>query len=116
MVVISIGAGLSNEHWRGRGCRSDCAGNGRSWRRRSRLSLVLSDLELDPNALRVLDFPVGAKTHHAFDGVSLVEQAMVNSGITLLKYWLEVGPEEQTKVSKTALPTAASSGTFRKWT
>jgi polyphosphate kinase 2 (PPK2 family) len=48
--------------------------------------------------------------------VSLVEQAMVNSGITLLKYWLEVGPEEQTKVSKTALPTAASSGTFRKWT
>ena len=48
MVVISIGAGLSNEHWRGRGCRSDCAGNGRSWRRRSRLSLVLSDLDSTP--------------------------------------------------------------------
>lgn len=32
-----------------------------------------------------------------FIGVPLVEQAMVNSGIMLLKYWLEVSPAEQTR-------------------
>jgi polyphosphate kinase 2 (PPK2 family) len=30
-------------------------------------------------------------------GVPLVEKAMVDSGIILLKYWLEVSPEEQTR-------------------
>jgi polyphosphate kinase 2 (PPK2 family) len=32
-----------------------------------------------------------------FIGVPLVEEAMVNSGIMLLKYWLEVSPAEQTR-------------------
>ena len=30
-------------------------------------------------------------------GAPLVEKAMVDSGIILLKYWLEVNPEEQTR-------------------
>jgi polyphosphate kinase 2 (PPK2 family) len=30
-------------------------------------------------------------------GIPLVERAMVNSGIILLKYWLEVSPDEQTR-------------------
>jgi polyphosphate kinase 2 (PPK2 family) len=30
-------------------------------------------------------------------GVPLIERAMVNSGITLIKYWLEVSEEEQTR-------------------
>jgi polyphosphate kinase 2 (PPK2 family) len=30
-------------------------------------------------------------------GVPLVERAMADSGIILLKYWLEVSPEEQTR-------------------
>ena len=30
-------------------------------------------------------------------GVPLVEKAMVDSGIILLKYWLEVSAEEQTR-------------------
>jgi polyphosphate kinase len=32
-----------------------------------------------------------------FAAVPLVERAMVNSGVTLLKYWLEVSPDEQTR-------------------
>ena len=31
------------------------------------------------------------------EGVPLVERTMVDSGILLLKYWLEVSPEEQTR-------------------
>jgi polyphosphate kinase 2 (PPK2 family) len=32
-----------------------------------------------------------------FVAVPLVERAVVDSGVLLLKYWLEVGPEEQTR-------------------
>lgn len=46
---------------------------------------------------RVMGFCTDREVEAFFAGAPLVEQAMVNSGITLLKYWLEVSPEEQTK-------------------
>ncbi len=44
---------------------------------------------------RVMGFCTPDQAEHFLDGVPLVERAMVESGIILLKYWLEVSPEEQ---------------------
>ena len=46
---------------------------------------------------RVMGFCTEKQVEAFFAAVPLVERAMVNSGIHLLKYWLEVSPEEQTK-------------------
>jgi Uncharacterized conserved protein len=46
----------------------------------------------------------------------LVERTMVDSGIILLKYWLEVGQEEQTRESSRGSTTRARSGNCRRWT
>jgi polyphosphate kinase 2 len=46
---------------------------------------------------RVLGFCTPEQTERFLRGVPLVEKAMVDSGILLLKYWLEVSPEEQTR-------------------
>jgi polyphosphate kinase len=46
---------------------------------------------------RVMGFCTERDVEAFFAGVTLVEEAMVDSGITLLKYWLEVSPEEQTR-------------------
>ena len=46
---------------------------------------------------RVMGFCTERDVEGFFIGAPLVEQAMVNSGIMLLKYWLEVSPEEQTR-------------------
>ncbi len=45
----------------------------------------------------VLGFCTPEQTEKFLRGVPLVEKAMVDSGILLLKYWLEVSPEEQTR-------------------
>lgn len=45
---------------------------------------------------RVMGFCTPDQTRRFLNVVPLVEQAMVESGIVLLKYWLEVSPEEQT--------------------
>jgi polyphosphate kinase len=45
----------------------------------------------------VLGFCTPEETARFLTMTPAVEQAMVDSGITLLKYWLEVGEEEQTK-------------------
>ncbi len=45
----------------------------------------------------VLGFCTPEQTERFLEQVPAVEQAMVESGIILLKYWLEVGPEEQTR-------------------
>jgi NADPH-dependent 2,4-dienoyl-CoA reductase/sulfur reductase-like enzyme len=45
-----------------------------------------------------------------------VEKAMTDSGILLLKYWLEVGPDEQTRRLETASTTRGRSGSSRTWT
>ena len=46
---------------------------------------------------RVMGFCTPAQTDRFLEQVPAVEKAIVDSGIILLKYWLEVGPEEQTR-------------------
>jgi len=46
---------------------------------------------------RVMGFCDEAQARKFLQAVPLVERAMVESGIILLKYWLEVSPEEQTR-------------------
>jgi polyphosphate kinase 2 len=44
---------------------------------------------------RVMGFTEQAKVEKFLEVVPMVEKAMIGSGIILLKYWLEVSPEEQ---------------------
>ncbi len=46
---------------------------------------------------RVMGFCTDQQVQRFLQATPLVERAMTNSGITLLKYWLEVSPEEQTR-------------------
>ena len=46
---------------------------------------------------RVMGFCTPEQTERFLEQVPAVEKAMVESGILLLKYWLEVGPDEQTR-------------------
>ncbi|RYV51301.1 polyphosphate kinase 2 [Pengzhenrongella frigida] len=46
---------------------------------------------------RVMGFCTPEQTSKFLDAVPGVEKAMVDSGILLIKYWLEVGPDEQTR-------------------
>ena len=46
---------------------------------------------------RVMGFSTEEQTRRFFEQVPDVERAMVDSGITLLKYWLEVSADEQTR-------------------
>jgi polyphosphate kinase 2 (PPK2 family) len=46
---------------------------------------------------RVMGFCTEELARKFLQAVPLVEKAMVDSGIILLKYWLEVSPEEQTR-------------------
>jgi polyphosphate kinase len=46
---------------------------------------------------RVMGFCTEAQVEEFLQTTPLIERAMVHSGIILLKYWLEVSPEEQTR-------------------
>jgi polyphosphate kinase 2 len=46
---------------------------------------------------RVMGFCTDDQVGHFLKAAPLVEKAMVESGILLLKYWLEVSPDEQTR-------------------
>ncbi|WP_422823047.1 polyphosphate kinase 2 [Variovorax humicola] len=46
---------------------------------------------------RVMGFCTEEMVHGFLRGVPLVERAILDSGVILLKYWLEVSPEEQTR-------------------
>ncbi|HXY91876.1 MAG TPA: polyphosphate kinase 2 [Acidimicrobiia bacterium] len=46
---------------------------------------------------RIMGFCTEEQSKRFLDQVPLVEKAMVDSGIVLVKYWLEVSPEEQTR-------------------
>ena len=52
---------------------------------------------------RVMGFCTPEETARFLDQVPDVEKAMVDSGIVLLKYWLEVGPDEQTRRLKSRI-------------
>jgi polyphosphate kinase 2 len=52
---------------------------------------------------RVMGFCTPEQTARFLDQVPDVEKAMVDSGILLLKYWLEVGPDEQTRRLKSRI-------------
>ncbi len=44
-----------------------------------------------------MGFCTEAQTEEFLFGIPLVERAIVNSGVILLKYWLEVSPDEQAR-------------------
>jgi polyphosphate kinase len=46
---------------------------------------------------RVMGFCTEEAAKHFLEIIPLVEKAIVESGVLLLKYWLEVSPEEQTR-------------------
>jgi len=46
---------------------------------------------------RVMNFCTDEQAHGFLQVVPLFEKLMVNSGIILIKYWLEVSPDEQTR-------------------
>ena len=46
---------------------------------------------------RVMGFCTPEETHRFLEMAPGVEKAMVDSGILLFKYWLEVSPDEQTR-------------------
>ena len=46
---------------------------------------------------RVMGFCTEDEVQRFLEGVPLVERTMVESGIILIKYWLEVGADEQTR-------------------
>jgi polyphosphate kinase 2 len=46
---------------------------------------------------RVMGFCTEAEARRFLDAAPAVEHAMVHSGVRLVKYWLEVSPEEQTR-------------------
>jgi polyphosphate kinase len=46
---------------------------------------------------RVMGFCTEEQSRRFLEQVPLVERAMIESGIQLIKYWLEVGPDEQTR-------------------
>src|SRR5215813_5125505 len=46
---------------------------------------------------RVMGFCTEEQARTFLKAVPLVEKAIVNSGVILIKYWLEVSPEEQTR-------------------
>jgi polyphosphate kinase 2 (PPK2 family) len=52
---------------------------------------------------RVLGFCSEEQAKRFLAGVPLVEKAIVESGVILLKYWLEVSPDEQTRRLKSRI-------------
>jgi polyphosphate kinase 2 len=52
---------------------------------------------------RVMGFCTEDKANRFLQGVPLFEKAMVENGILLIKYWLEVSPEEQTRRLKSRI-------------
>jgi len=52
---------------------------------------------------RVMGFCTEEQARRFLNGVPLFEKAMVENGIILLKYWLEVSPEEQTRRLKSRI-------------
>ena len=52
---------------------------------------------------RVMGFCTNKQADEFLSAVPMVEHAIVNSGVILIKYWLEVSPEEQTRRLKSRM-------------
>ncbi len=65
---------------------------------------------------RVMGFCTPEEVQKFLDGAPMVERGMVESGIILLKYWLEVSPQEQERRLRIASTTGVKSGSSRRWT
>ena len=50
-----------------------------------------------PGVERVMGFCTDHEVQRFLDGAAGFEKAMIDSGIVLIKYWLEVSPDEQTR-------------------
>jgi polyphosphate kinase len=64
----------------------------------------------------VMGFCTPEETERFHQLVPVWEKAMADSGILLLKYWLEVSPGEQTRRLKAGSMTRGRSGSCRPWT
>jgi len=70
---------------------------------------------------RVMGFTDEKTVKHFLEILPMVENAIVSSGVILLKYWLDVSPEEQTKPKsrpsgfRRASTMAARCGSSRRW-
>ena len=65
---------------------------------------------------RVMGFTSDEQVERFLQLTPEVEQAMVDAGIILLKYWLEVSEEEQTRRISAGSTTVARRGSSRRWT
>lgn len=65
---------------------------------------------------RVMGFCTPEEVQKFLDGAPMVERGMVESGIILLKYWLEVSPQEQERRLRDRIDTGVKSGSSRRWT
>ena len=63
---------------------------------------------------RVMGFATEKQVREFLKAVPAVEKAIIDSGVILLKYWLEVSPEEQTRRLEASMM-AARSGSFPRW-
>ncbi len=65
---------------------------------------------------RVMGFCTPEETERFLGLVPGVEKAMTDSGILLLKYWLEVSADEQTRRLESRVTTRGRSGSCLTWT
>ena len=64
---------------------------------------------------RVMGFCTDEQVEWFLKAVPGVERAIVDSGVILLKYWLEVSRRNRPGASKRASKTIAKSGSCRRW-
>lgn len=65
---------------------------------------------------RVMGFCTEEQAEKFLDGTPVMEKAMVDAGIILLKYWLEVTPKSRSAACAIALMMVARSGSCLQWT
>ena len=64
---------------------------------------------------RVMGFCDKEQVRRFLKAAPRVEKVMIESGIILIKYWLEVSPESRRNGSRNASTTAARPGSSRRW-
>lgn len=64
---------------------------------------------------RVMGFCTEEQAEKFLDGTPVMEKAMVDAGIILLKYWLEVTPKSRSDACAIALMMVARSGSCLQW-